>query len=140
MSSMDEINVLNVVACHSNISTSRILGKERTRTVVRARTLAALCFRHLGYSYPEIGHALRRHHTTVRHLITKADEDAHSYAERCLKTIKETSYLLRYLPPTPFNTSLTWVVTDPRTDQEVMLPRGSSDFLSAVLLSEAADE
>lgn len=51
-------------------------GSQRHRTISRARFVAALVMRWAGLSYPEIGHAMNRDHSTAIYYVQKANGDA----------------------------------------------------------------
>jgi len=53
----------------SGLTAERILGPSRDRETVRAKRLLAVDLRGMGYSYPEIGRFMRKHHTTIIHLV-----------------------------------------------------------------------
>ncbi len=45
-----------------------ILSKRRDRPLVNARQHIAVGLREKGYSYPQIGRVMNRHHTSIMHL------------------------------------------------------------------------
>ncbi len=47
------------------VTSTDVLGRGRTKAVVRARTALMRSLRERGLSYPEIGHLLDRDHATV---------------------------------------------------------------------------
>lgn len=59
--------VLAHVSLRTGISVETIRDKSRRAEAVRARRRAARLLRRLGYSLPDIGYAIDRHHTTVLH-------------------------------------------------------------------------
>ena len=61
--------ILESVAEQTGIVVTRIIGRENTQRVVEARRLVSIQARQLGYSYPRIGAALNKHHTTIIHLV-----------------------------------------------------------------------
>lgn len=59
-----------ISACdRTGLAPERILGSSRDAETVRARRLLAHDLRKMGYSYPEIGRFMGRHHTTIIHLV-----------------------------------------------------------------------
>ena len=46
-----------------------VVGRGQHATIVAARRRAAVNLRAMGFSTPEIGHYLNRHHTSVLHLL-----------------------------------------------------------------------
>ena len=65
--------VVAVTAAHFAVSPAQVTGSERGRDVVRARMVAAWLLRQDGRSYPEIGRALGKDHTTVMHAVKRVD-------------------------------------------------------------------
>lgn len=58
----------------AQITPADILGRERTAHVVRARFAAmAICRDYLGLSYPAIGRAFKRDHTSVINAMRRVD-------------------------------------------------------------------
>lgn len=53
----------------TRIRVSEIYGPSRMPRICRARELVCFIAHTQGYSYPEIGHALGRHHTTIMHAV-----------------------------------------------------------------------
>lgn len=53
----------------TRIRVSEIYGPSRMPRICRARELVCYIAHTHGYSYPEIGHALGRHHTTIMHAV-----------------------------------------------------------------------
>ncbi len=52
------------------VSVRDLRSKRKSKPLVMAaRVQFAICAREQGYSYPEIGMALARHHTTVMHML-----------------------------------------------------------------------
>ena len=64
-------DVIARVATEHGYSPADILGRDRHAHVVKARHSAMLEARRLGFSYPELGRAFKRDHTTVMHAIEK---------------------------------------------------------------------
>lgn len=61
---------------------AHIRGERRHAHLARARKACALALRQAGYSYPEIGEALHRDHTTVQYAIKHPGHGALVLAER----------------------------------------------------------
>jgi len=75
-----EVIVL-AAAVELGVSASAMLGKGRTRTVVRARDLAMLRIREeLGLSYMEIGSLFKRDHSTVMAAVRRAERVEQEFA------------------------------------------------------------
>jgi len=53
------------VATHYGYTLEELLGPRRNRTLAKARHVAMLLARQQGLSYPELGRAFRRDHSTV---------------------------------------------------------------------------
>ncbi len=73
-------NIKKTVAHYYNLKVSDLLSARRSRSIARPRQLAMLLAKELtNHSYPEIGHAFDRDHTTVIHACKKIrqllDED-----------------------------------------------------------------
>jgi chromosomal replication initiator protein len=84
--------VMAEVSAISGVRVADILGPKRQRKYVRARYMAmAICRDYCNASYPQIGRAFHRHHSTVMYameridtLMTDADlDDMEAIAERC---------------------------------------------------------
>lgn len=59
---------------HTGISTPEILGQSRHQDVHEARRLIAVAMRELDWSYPRIGRALDRDHSTVMTMMKRATD------------------------------------------------------------------
>lgn len=66
---MSATDALELVAIGFGMTTAEIIGPRRWPRHVAARAMVASLLRGDGWSYPEIGRALKRHHTTVMHLL-----------------------------------------------------------------------
>jgi len=55
----------------SGYSRNEIISHRRNTDLVGARKFIADTLRQCGYSYPEIGFVMNRHHTAILHLCTK---------------------------------------------------------------------
>lgn len=69
--------ILRLAARAEGAELEQLLAPGRAPAAVAARRLAARLLRLEGYSYPEAGRALRRHHTSVLALVRCADCGAH---------------------------------------------------------------
>ena len=59
-------DIIELVCERMNITQMVVVGKPRTQEIVQARqVIVYLCRECLGRSYPEIGKALNRHHTSI---------------------------------------------------------------------------
>ncbi len=68
-------NIQKTVASYYNIKVSDLKSKTRKSSIARARQVAmTLAKRLTGLSYPDIGEAFERDHSTVMHAIKKIDE------------------------------------------------------------------
>lgn len=61
--------VLEDAATRHNVDAAAILGPRRHAPLVEARADVARRLRDAGWSFPKIGRALNRHHTTIMHLV-----------------------------------------------------------------------
>ena len=62
--------ILETISDVTGISEDRIVNGGNTRDMVRARKQIAIIARQEGFSYAQIGGLLKRHHTTIVHLVT----------------------------------------------------------------------
>lgn len=74
-------HVIRRVADHLGYGVADIRGERRHARLARARKACALALRRAGYSYPEIGEALRRDHTSVQYAIKAPGHGALVLAE-----------------------------------------------------------
>lgn len=65
--------VIAVSAAHFAVSPGQIASAEKGRDVVKARMVAAWLLRQDGRSYPEIGQALGKDHSTIIHAVKRVD-------------------------------------------------------------------
>lgn len=137
---MYEVEVLEAAAEYSRVDVDEMMSYDRRRPVVKARRLASVALRILGYSYPEIGSMLGRDHTSVINLVNTADDEAWDAASEIVKRARERTFVLRYEPQTTFAGSLQWRVINPRTGTTVSLPLGLCEDLSAALASGGMEE
>lgn len=61
--------VVDYCALRLGVTRERLLGPDRVGSLVKARRKAAFALREMGLSYPEIGHVIRRDHSTVQYLL-----------------------------------------------------------------------
>lgn len=59
--------IINEVCEQRQVSLGQLKGRSRKRPLVDARRTIAIMARAKGCSYPQIGHALNRDHTTIMH-------------------------------------------------------------------------
>ncbi len=64
--------IMSTVSASLQIPVTEILSKSNTKSLVAARREIAVLARAQGYSLPQIGAALGKHHTTVLHLLKTA--------------------------------------------------------------------
>lgn len=70
ISAMGDYRVLiRTVADSYGIAAEAITGTSRSTRSVFGRRIVAICLREMGYSYPEIGDALKRNHTSIMRLV-----------------------------------------------------------------------
>jgi len=65
----EAIDDFNVLAKMSFVRKSALLGRRREAPLVDERQRLAKLMRGLGYSYPAIGKAMNRDHTSIIHLV-----------------------------------------------------------------------
>ena len=65
-------DLLECVSEETGIPIVEMLEKNNSAKVVNARRKVAILARERGYSYPQIGAALGKHHTTVIHLVKQS--------------------------------------------------------------------
>lgn len=84
--------VVAEVSRTTGVSATDILGKRRHPHIVRPRHMAmAICRDYCGATYPEIGRAFRRHHTSVMYAMDRIGalmsdddlDDMEAIAKRC---------------------------------------------------------
>ncbi len=61
------VNTTTAAAQIYGVPVSEILGRRRARRMVKPRQLAMAALRELGYSFPEIGGAFQRDHSTAQY-------------------------------------------------------------------------
>lgn len=69
---VDVSNVISAISSKMRVATEDILGKGNQALYVEARRRVAVELREKGYSLPQIGAAINRHHTTVINLLRTA--------------------------------------------------------------------
>ena len=70
----DIVRTVNVVAGHSCIPATRIMGKRRTKTIAHMRQIVYYLLHEQGYSYNSIGKHLGKDHATIMHGVKKIAE------------------------------------------------------------------
>lgn len=61
--------VMQHVSDRTGVSVESMVGSGRSQQVLAARRRTCRLFQRLGYSLPNIGWAMHRHHTTVLHYL-----------------------------------------------------------------------
>lgn len=73
-----DVDEAYALACRElGITPWRLWLQNRSMSIVRGRRMVAKKLRNAGYSLPEIGRAMRRHHTTVLWLLRGGRTKAH---------------------------------------------------------------
>lgn len=68
-------SIIAMVANYFGLEARDLVGKSHAAQCVLARHLASwLCYTHLNVSYPDLGRAFHRDHTTILHAVRKIDE------------------------------------------------------------------
>ena len=62
-------DLVSKVCAFFDVRPTRVLGEGRTRSLVYARAVTAWVLRERGWSYPRIGMALKRDHSTIIHAV-----------------------------------------------------------------------
>ena len=72
---------INRAAEHHGVTVAEIKGRSRLGHVVAARQDAFLALREAGWSFPRIGRAMGRNHSTVLHGVAVAEARSHGSME-----------------------------------------------------------
>lgn len=139
-SSVYDDEVLRAAANWAGVSVDAMLGPKRYRERVKARRVAAIAFRILGYSYPEIGLMMDRDHSSIINLVNRANDEMWDVATEIVERARQRTFVLRFRPQVSFKDSLEWQIINPRTGTEISLPFGLSEDLSAALKAGGMDE
>lgn len=139
-SSVYDDEVLQAAANWAGVSVDAMLGPKRYRERVKARRVAAIAFRILGYSYPEIGLMMDRDHSSIINLVNRANDEMWDVATEIVERARQRTFVLRFRPQVSFKDSLEWQIINPRTGTEISLPFGLSEDLSAALKAGGMDE
>ena len=139
-SSVYDDEVLQAAANWAGVSVDAMLGPKRYRERVKARRVAAIAFRILGYSYPEIGLMMDRDHSSIINLVNRANDEMWDVATEIVERARQRTFVLRFRPQVSFKDSLEWQIINPRTGTEISLPLGLSEDLSAALKAGGMDE
>ena len=76
---MNPFTIMKEVENAYNIKQGSICASSRSKTIVRARWMAASLIReYTQFSYPEIGELLEKHHSSIMHGIESFNELLHS--------------------------------------------------------------
>lgn len=68
------IGIMEAVSEETQVSIATMRQKNNSPSVVHARRRVAVMARRYGISYPKIGAALCKHHTTILHLVKTAEK------------------------------------------------------------------
>lgn len=126
-----ESDVLNTVADHYGLTVKDILSVRRNRELVDARLSAYLAYRLLGWTTTRIGKTFGRDHSTVVVAVQNASDDDWALAEKLtdMATSRSTFHLRR----DDVDGVCTYVIRNPRTEEEVVLPSVLSPHLAEML-------
>lgn len=69
----EAVKIVERVAAESGVKAHEIRGQHRDRRTTNARARVAVAMRQRGFSFPEIGATLDRHHTTVMDLVRRGE-------------------------------------------------------------------
>jgi chromosomal replication initiation ATPase DnaA len=86
--------VLDEVRKRHGLDVTLMLSKKRIQSFVRARNVVCECLHRLGYSYPQIGMVLERHHSSVMHACRQAlacGEDVEAVLREVSRVVREAS-------------------------------------------------
>lgn len=137
---MYDTEVIQASAEWAGVDLDEMLGPNRSRNKVKARRVASVALRILGYSFPQIGSMMARDHSTIMNLVNRADDEIWDAATAIVEQARERTFLLRFRPQVSFNDSLEWKIINPRTGTTVSLPPGLCEDLSRALASGGMDE
>ena len=138
--SMYEPEVLQGSADWVGVSVEAMLGPRRFQELVKARRIAAVALRIMGYSYPEIASLMDRDHTSIMHLVNRAGDDVWRASEEIVERARERTFTLLFKPQTGFIDSWKWQVINRRTGTTVSLPPELCEDLSAALKAGGMEE
>lgn len=65
---------LQTICTNLGVDVAEVLGPSRAQSVVAIRRKVVVRLRELGWSYPEIGALLGRHHTSIMYLAKTGDK------------------------------------------------------------------
>ncbi len=137
---MYDTEVIQASAEWAGVDLDDMLGPNRSRNKVKARRVASVALRILGYSYLQIGSMIARDHSTVMNLVNRADDEIWEAATKIVEEARQRTFLLRFRPQVSFNDSLEWKIINPRTGTTVSLPPGLCEDLSRALASGGMEE
>lgn len=133
-----EKQILKAVARETGVSEEQILDRNRQQYLVDARRLAALTFRSMGWSFPQIGRALLRNHATIISLCKSATQDEWTLAASLSHRVLNPNILELHEENIDLGSDdvRLWVLHKPRTGESVTLPhrlsRAMSDFVDSL--------
>lgn len=130
--------VLNVVAAYTRITVPDLLSHRKPSHLVEARRVAAVAYRLMGYSSPEIGRFLGgRDHTTILNSVQKATAENIADAEACLGMLDSKTYSVRWAA---CDDGIRWFIANPRTGVEIKLPVETGATMSLAMSLNGVDE
>lgn len=138
--SMYEPEVLRGAADWVGVSVEDMLGPRKFKELVKARRIASVALRIIGYSYPEIASLMDRDHTSIMNLVNRASDDVWQASEEIVERARQRTFTLLFKPQMGFIDSWEWQVINRRTGTTVSLPPGLSEDLSAALKAGGMDE
>lgn len=87
--------VLKLVAETSGVDEKFIMSPSKMSHHTRARVLLYLALRMMGYSVPQIGQFVGRHHSTVAHMTERSTPEEQDQAAALLEALGETPLEMR---------------------------------------------
>jgi chromosomal replication initiation ATPase DnaA len=86
--------VLDEVRKRRGLEVTLMLSRKRIRSFVQARNIVCECLHRLGYSYPQIGMVVERHHSSVMHACRQAvacGKDVEAVIREVSRVVREAS-------------------------------------------------
>jgi hypothetical protein len=126
-----EVEVLNTVANHYNLTVKDILSERRSRELVAARRSAYLAYRHLNWTVTRIAETFGRDHSTIVVAIQNANDDDRVLADKlvAMATTPDLFELRREVVDDGYE----YVIRNPRTEEEIELPRCVENYVTEAL-------
>jgi len=88
--------VLKLVVETTGVDEKFIMSPSKMANHTRARVLLYLALRMMGYSVPQIGQFVGRHHSTVAHMTERATMEEQDKAAALLEALGETPLEMRH--------------------------------------------